>query len=206
MTTTTTFTQTLSIPRMLTERDRRELLMHFLALQQSDRILRFGVETSDELITRYVQRLDFERDTILGVFDSRLSLVGAGHLSFSSRDAFPEIAGATQKERVAEFGVSVLESARCMGVGFKLFKRAAIRCRIENIDTIYMRCLSTNPAMIHIAAKAGMEFHRDPANGNAYLKLSPADPMTILQDAEEEQLAAFDFAMKAMHVQPSTGL
>ena len=43
----------------LSERDRRRLLMHFLALGDDDRLLRFGNVLSDEVITRYVQRLDF---------------------------------------------------------------------------------------------------------------------------------------------------
>src|SRR4051812_21004360 len=43
----------------LSERDRRRLLMHFLALDADDRLLRFGSNLPDELITKYVQRLNF---------------------------------------------------------------------------------------------------------------------------------------------------
>ena len=94
------------------ERDRRRLLMHFLALSNRDRLMRFGTVLSDELITRYVQHLDFLRDTVLGVYDAQLHLVGVGHLAFAPREALPLVAGATIKERVAEFGVSVSASAR----------------------------------------------------------------------------------------------
>lgn len=113
----------------LSERDRRRMLMHFLALGDDDRLLRFGTILPDELITRYVQRLDFSRDTIFGVVDSNFQLVGVGHLAFAARDARPMIHGdkqATDKDRVAEFGVSVSESARGLGVGTRLFERAAI--------------------------------------------------------------------------------
>ena len=206
MTSAATFANTLSTPRILAEHDRRELLMHFLALQQSDRILRFGVALPDEMITRYVQRLDFDRDIILGVFDHYSSLLGAGHLAFSPRDAFFEMADATLKDRVAELGVSVLESARRMGVGFALFKRAANHCRLEGVDTIYMRCLNRNQSMVHIAARAGMEFHAKPENGNAFLKLLSLDTTAVLQNAEEDQLSVFDFAMKAVPLQQPTGL
>jgi hypothetical protein len=59
----------------LSERDRRRLLMHFLELDNNDRMLRFGTVLPDEMITRYVQRLDFNRDTVFGVYDDALALV-----------------------------------------------------------------------------------------------------------------------------------
>lgn len=181
----------------LSERDRRRLLMHFLALDDNDRLLRFGSVLPDELITKYVQRLDFARDTIYGVYNSEFRLVGVGHLAFAPRDAVPAVMNATEKECVAEFGVSVLESVRGMGVGSKLFERAAIHCRNADVDTLYMHCLATNQTMIHIAKKAGMEIHREYGEADAYLKLLPANPATVLQEAVEEQVATFDYTIKA---------
>jgi len=35
------------------------LLRHFLALEEKDRLLRFGSKLSDELVTRYVENIDF---------------------------------------------------------------------------------------------------------------------------------------------------
>jgi GNAT superfamily N-acetyltransferase len=181
----------------LSERDRRRLLMHFLALGENDRLLRFGSVLPDELITRYVQKLDFSRDTVFGVYDAKLKLVGVGHLAFAPREAVPTATEATSKERVAEFGVSVSASARGMGIGSKLFERAAIRCRNEDVDTLYMHCLSSNRTMIHIAKKAGMEIHREYGEADAFLKLLPADPASMLQEAVEEQVAALDYTFRA---------
>jgi RimJ/RimL family protein N-acetyltransferase len=177
------------------ERDRRRLLMHFLALPDSDRLLRFGSVLPDELITRYVQHLDFSRDTIFGVYDARLHLVGVGHLAFAPRE--PMIRGSMAVARSAEFGVSVSESARGMGVGTKLFERAAMHCRNAEIDTLYMHCLWSNKTMMHIAKKAGMEIHRDHGEADAYLKLTPANPASVLQEAVEEQVASLDYTLKA---------
>jgi hypothetical protein len=56
----------------LTARDRRALQTHFLALDGSARLLRFGMVFPDELITRYVQEINFARDTMFGVYDSEL--------------------------------------------------------------------------------------------------------------------------------------
>jgi GNAT superfamily N-acetyltransferase len=179
------------------ERDRRRLLMHFLALSNEDRLLRFGTALPDELITRYVQHVDFSRDTVLGVYDAKLRLVGVGHLAFAPREARPLVASATSKERIAEFGVSVSESARGMGVGTRLFERAAMHCRNADVDTLYMHCLASNQTMMHIAKKAGMQIHRDHGEADAYLKLAPANPASVLQEAVEEQVASLDYTLKA---------
>jgi GNAT superfamily N-acetyltransferase len=181
----------------LSERDRRRLLMHFLALDDSDRLLRFGMVLPDDLITRYVQTLDFSRDTVFGVYDDNLALVGVGHLAFTARETNPILSDATLKAQIAEFGVSVSASARGRGVGSKLFERAAIHCRNEDVDTLYMHCLSSNQTMIHIAKKAGMEIHRDYGEADAYLKLTPANPGSMLAEAVEEQFASLDYTLKA---------
>ncbi|MEO6354889.1 MAG: GNAT family N-acetyltransferase [Burkholderiaceae bacterium] len=181
----------------LSERDRHRILRHFLALNEDDRTLRFGMSIKDALITQYVDRLDFSRDTIFGVYTSNFKLIGVGHLAFAPREAFPDSVSATLKERVAEFGVSVSASGRGQGVGSKMFERAAIHCRNADVDTLYMHCLSSNRVMIHIAKKAGMEIHRDHGEADAYLKLLPASPGTVFREAVEEQVASFDYALKA---------
>jgi GNAT superfamily N-acetyltransferase len=149
------------------------------------------------LITKYVQRLDFNRDTVFGVYNDNLALVGVGHLAFAPREAMPALSNATLKARVAEFGVSVSASARGRGIGSKLFERAAIHCRNEDVDTLYMHCLASNQTMIHIAKKAGMEIHRAYGEADAYLKLPPANPRSVLREAMEEQAASFDYTVKA---------
>jgi len=179
------------------ERDRRRLLMHFLALGDADRLLRFGATLSDESITRYVQHLDFGRDTVLGVYDANMNLVGVGHIAYSPREALPLVATACFKERVAEFGVSVLEPVRGIGIGTRLFERAAIHCRNADVDALYMHCLSSNQVMMHIAKKAGMQIYRDHGDADAYLKLPVANPASVLREAMQEQIASIDYTLKA---------
>lgn len=181
----------------LSKRAHWRLRKHFLALDEHDRLLRFGTVLPDELIVKYVEGIDFERDTVFGVYDRLLKLVGVGHLAFAPREALPVLSAATSKERVAEFGVSVSAAARGIGVGTKLFERAAIRCRNADIDTLYMHCLSSNQVMMHIAKKAGMEIQRDYGEADAYLRLPPANPGTVLQEAVDEQVATFDYTLKA---------
>ncbi|WP_050476373.1 GNAT family N-acetyltransferase [Herbaspirillum rhizosphaerae] len=186
----------LILVKELSPRSRRHLLRHFLALEEKDRLLRFGTKLSDELVTRYVEKIDFTRDTIFGVYDRKLRLLGVGHLAFAPRET-SRVSGATVKARVAEFGVSVSAAARGMGVGTKLFERGAMRCRNADVDTLYMHCLSSNKVMMHIARKAGMEIHRDYGEADAYLKLQPANSVTVFQEAMEEQVAMIDYIVKA---------
>lgn len=181
----------------LSERDRRRLLMHFLSLDNDDRLLRFGSQLPDELITRYVQKLDFGRDVIFGVHDDSFRLIGVGHLGFAPREQVPALADVTTKERIAELGVSVLPAARGLGVGSRLFERAAIHCRNADVDTLMMHCLGSNQAMIHIARKAGMQIQRAYGEADAYLSLSPASPGSMLREAVQEQVATLDYAYKA---------
>jgi GNAT superfamily N-acetyltransferase len=181
--------------KQLGPHDRRRMLRHFQKLEAQDRVLRFGLRMSDEQIARYVEQIDFKRDVVYGVYSRKFKLLAVGHLAFAS--ASSHAPGATEKESVAEFGVSVLRSARGLGIGSKLFQRAAIHCRNSDVDTLYMQCLSTNKVMMHIARKAGMEIVREQGEADAHLRLLPPDPASILQEALEEQLATFDYALKA---------
>ncbi|MDQ1832323.1 GNAT family N-acetyltransferase [Massilia scottii] len=183
--------------KQLHERDRRRVLKHFLALDDSDRLLRFGTRLPDELVEAYVAKIDFAHDTVYGVYNPVFKLVAVGHLAFGSREASTHALSSTTKDIVAEFGVSVSASARGLGIGSKLFERAAIRCRNLDVDTLYMHCLSSNQTMMHIAKKAGMEIQRDYGEADAYLRLLPPDPASMLREAIDEQFATIDYTLKA---------
>lgn len=186
-------------PRVLVKalhpRDRRRMLRHFLDLAPADRLLRFGTALPDQQVEHYVHHIDFARDVVFGVYNRRFRLVSVGHLAFAPRDVSKD--AVTDKARVAEFGVSVSASARGIGVGSKMFERAAIHCRNNDVDTLTMHCLSSNKTMMHIAKKAGMEIHREYGEADAYLKLLPADPASVMQEALDEQFATLDYTLKA---------
>jgi len=180
--------------RVLTSADRDRLLGHFLALGNGDRLLRFGQAAPDYVIEKYVRSLDFTRDTVFGVFDQQLELVGVGHLAYLPADG---------NGRTAEFGVSVLESARGQGIGSKLFGRASIRSRNTHVTTLYMHCLSRNATMMHIAKKSGMKIEYAYGEADAYLSLEPADQSSIITEMLAEQAAVFDYALKRQARQAS---
>jgi hypothetical protein len=87
-----------------------------LALERHDRYLRFGFAASDAQIQRYVDRLDFERDEIFGIYNRRLELIAMAHLALCGP--------CRGHEACAEFGVSVLSGAVGGGYGARLFDRA----------------------------------------------------------------------------------
>lgn len=173
--------------RELASKDREQLLTHFLALGSEDRLLRFGQTVPDHVIENYVRTIDFSRNTVFGVFDHELELIGVGHLAYLPAEG---------DKRTAEFGVSVLESARGHGVGTKLFERAAIRSRNTRVSMLYMHCLSRNATMMHIAKKSGMRIEYAYGEADAYLSLPPADHSTIIAEMMQEQAALFDYALK----------
>jgi GNAT superfamily N-acetyltransferase len=175
--------------RELSSADRKRLLTHFLALSEDDRLLRFGQVVPDHVIKHYVNGIDFSRDTVFGVFDDHLELLGVGHLAYLSGES-------DDGRRTAEFGVSVLERARGHGIGTKLFERAAIRSRNTRVTTLYMHCLSRNSTMMHIAKKAGMKIEYAYGEADAFLTLPPADQSSIMAELLQEQAAVFDYAMK----------
>jgi len=173
--------------RALTARASDQLLAHFLSLGPDDRLLRFGQAAPDHVIEHYVASIDFARDTVFGVYDERLALVGVAHLAYLPIE---------NDQRTAEFGVSVLESSRGRGIGSKLFARAAMHSRNTRVTTLYMYCLSRNTTMMHIAKKAGMKIEYAYGSADAYLTLPPADQTSIITEMLQEQAAVFDYAIK----------
>ncbi|WP_338848218.1 GNAT family N-acetyltransferase [Massilia sp. W12] len=142
-------------------RQRGRVLRHFLALSAEDRMLRFGHALSDEALIRLTASLDFKRDLFFGLVRGR-QVLALAHL------ALPPPNGHCQE---AELGLSVLAVARGSGLGSKLFARAVLESRRLGVCRLFMHCLASNQAMLHIAKKAGMEIVRRAGEADAYLKL-----------------------------------
>ena len=98
--------------------------------------------------------------------------------------------------KAAEFGVSVLPEGRSQGLGTALLQRSAIHSRNTSIETLYVHCLANNKAMMHLAQKAGMTVEYAYGDADACLKLPPANPATIVEEAANEQWAGMDYALK----------
>lgn len=176
--------------RSLHPRHRKRILDHLLSLGERDRYLRFGYPARDEQIHKYVAHLDFARDEVLGIFNRRLQLIAMAHLAY---DPAPQVAG---RPAMAEFGVSVLTTARGRGFGGRLFERAALHARNRGIDTLFIHALSENAPMLSIARKAGAKVERDGSESEAWLRLPPDSVTSHVDEAIERHMAELDFQFK----------
>ena len=161
---------------------------HLLALTAHDRYLRFGYAASDQHITRYCDGLSFERDEIYGIFNRHLKLVAMAHLALMSEN---------NTKTSAEFGVSVLAYARGRGYGARLFERAVIHARNENVSQIYIHALSENAPMIRIARKSGATLERDGSETEAYLSLPKRDLDSRVSEIFIDQYAKANYLIKS---------
>ena len=173
--------------RSLGENHRERIAIHLLSLDGPDRYLRFGYAANDEQIRRYVDSLNFERDEIFGIYNRKLILVAMAHLAYAPVDHY---------ESCAEFGVSVLKSARGRGYGSRLFDRAAMHARNDKVTMMFIHALSENSAMLKIARNAGATVERDGSESEAYLRLAPATLDSRMSEIVQEQFAMADYRIK----------
>ena len=173
--------------RSLGPRHRERIAAHLLALDPADRYLRFGYCASDEQVSRYVAQLDFERDDIFGIYNRRLELTAMAHLA---------VAEHPDHVHCAEFGVSVLKSARGKGYGARLFERAVMHARNEGASMVFIHALSENTAMLKIARNAGAIVHRDGTESEAFLYLPPANLDSRMKALVEQQWGELDYRLK----------
>ncbi|GAA0768864.1 GNAT family N-acetyltransferase [Ideonella azotifigens] len=180
--------------RSLVSRHRGRVLSHLLALSAEDRYLRFGYMASDEQIKRYVERLDFRRDEIFGIFNRRLQLIAMAHLAYLS-EGMPGVAASSR--HMAEFGVSVAVSARGRGYGARLFDHSVLHARNRGVTQLIIHALSENTAMLRIARNAGATVVRDGGEAEARLQL-PGDSLASRVEAlVESQAAELDYRFKS---------
>jgi len=173
----------IALTKSLSPADRDAMTAHLLQLTPDDRRLRFGTVASDDSIRDYVARIDFERDAAFGYFADDLSLGGMAHVAIF--------------DGVAEFGVSVLTAYRRRGIGSALFQRTAEFARNHCVNTLFMHYLTENAAMMRIARKTGMKIITDGGEADAHLELPPFDVATVTSEFLHEQVAVFDYTLKA---------
>lgn len=171
------------VHRLAEASSRRKLREHFLSLDANDIRLRFGAQLGPDAIAAYVDGIDFDTDAVFGVYDDELGLAAAAHVAFGPDGA--------------ELGVSVVPGFRSRGIGSALFARAIEHARNRFVTRMYMHCLSENAAMMHIARKSGMKICVDTGEADAFLKLAPADQASLSGELMDQQLALFDYALKA---------
>lgn len=176
--------------RSLGPRHRDRIAAHLLALDESDRYLRFGYPATDAQITKYVDTLDFDQDEVFGIFNRRLELIAQAHLAHAATD------GAGRPGTMSEFGVSVLRKARGRGFGARLFEHAVLHARNRGVQTLFIHALSENTAMLRIARNAGATVERDGSESEAWLRLPPDTLASRIEQVVGDQAAEIDYQLK----------
>ena len=176
--------------RSLGPHHREQIIDHLVALNESDRYLRFGYSATDSQISKYVELMDFEHDEVFGIFNRRLRLIAMAHL------AHPAAAPSDETAAVSEFGVSVLPTTRKQGFGRRLFEHAAVHARNRGIETLLIHALSENTAMLKIARYAGATIERNGSESEARLKLPPDTFSSHVGEMVEQQAAEMDYRLK----------
>ncbi|MCU0951104.1 MAG: GNAT family N-acetyltransferase [Burkholderiaceae bacterium] len=171
------------LPTRLARVHARDLRLHFLSLTADDRRLRFGRSMNDAALGAYVDRIDFARDALFGVFDADLVLIGVAHL-----------ARGTDR---AELGLSVLPAGRRGGIAASLLDRAITHARACGITLLTLHCMSENEPMRRLAQRARMTVAREHGELQAELQLAPATGGTALADWVEQGMATAHHAWRA---------
>ena len=169
--------------RHLNSSHRPALLAHFGALSRRDAYLRFGTYVGPESIATYVNGIDFERWTVLGVYGEELELLGVAHLC-------PE-------KGVVELGISVLGCARRRGIGTLLMRRSLSHARMIHAQRLFMHCLAENDDLMRLARAQHAEFSFNHDEADGFIHVPPVTPFSAAVEFAEEQIGVVDYAFKA---------
>ena len=174
----------------LDETHRPLVLAHLLALDTEDRRLRFSHALSDLGIARYMNNVDFKRDSLFGIFGADNMLVGVLHLAL-----IPQEEG-VKAPVAAELGLSLRPEVRGHGLGTALFKRALKRARNQGVERLFIFTLMDNEPMLGIARRLEMEVVSAEGQCEAHLRLRPSTAMSTMTEFVDENLAELDKLFK----------
>ncbi len=170
----------------LSDGDKPAIIDHLLRLSPQDRYTRFFVTLSEDLIRKYVtERVNPAKDGTFGVYDGD-KLVAFVHISNVDGEG---------RQRSAELGISINEGWRGQHIARALMQRAMVRCKAENITTLFMSCLSQNVKMQQLAKSCGMRVVSEHGEAIADLQLEqfPLDRHACLrQETLYETISLFD--------------
>lgn len=169
------------LPKRLTNDDRAAVALHYAALDEQDLRLRFGYLPQASAISDYVQRLDFERDALYGMFDAELQLVAVSHLAVSHDPG------------VAEFGVSVLKPHRCQGLGQVLMERSMEHAANSGVHTFDIQTLAHNKPMLKLMLRHTSDIEADGIERLVHLHPAAGGVVSHLHERALDEMASAEY-------------
>jgi GNAT superfamily N-acetyltransferase len=163
------------IIRPLTVFEREAVRKFYVSLSPDDRRKRFCCTISDDTVSKYVGRIDFARDTVLGAFDDEAQLVGLAELMRGSKES--------------EMAFSVRPDRRGQKIGTKLIQKLFLRARMCGITKVFVMFLSDNTPMRRMASRAGMALSTVDGESHASLELPAPSAEELAHWLAEENLS-----------------
>jgi RimJ/RimL family protein N-acetyltransferase len=157
---------------------------HLNSLSDEDKRLRFGNTVTKDVVDKYVQSIDLNKDICLATFSSDLQVTGFLHIARIS-------------EGTAELGISVLEAYRKKGIATDLLGRGITKAKLLGINKLYMNCLAENTIMQYIAKrKLGIAVVTKFAENEVAMGLSRPTVYDLASDALFDQFSIIDYTLK----------
>lgn len=175
------------LTRSLRRHERAMYALHLCSLDAADRRLRFGLPRDDESLHQYANGIDVDRDSVIGVFDDELVLIGAAHVARGAG--------------YAEVGVSVLPGHRRKGVGSALLERSRLHARNWGVSEFFTHCAADNAAMMRLARRHGMRALVERGDADAFAAVPAPDASSLASELIAERVGVADYAMKAQMLQ-----
>jgi GNAT superfamily N-acetyltransferase len=163
------------IIRPLTVFEREIVRNFYISLSADDRRRRFCCTLADETISKYVDRLNFTRDTVLGAFDAQAQLIGLAEL--------------VRGNKSSEMAFSVRPDRRGQKIGTKLIERLISRASLCGIRKVFVMFLSDNTPMRKMATRAGMPVHTEDGESHAERELPVPSTEDLTRWFVEERLS-----------------
>lgn len=126
---------------------REEIALHLQHLSLEDLALRFGHYLSEDKLKEYAEKINFNRDIVLGAYNAKRELIGFCHSVGYLDKGLP----------MADVGISVLNSERGSGIGLRLLQASFDIASQRGIVKINVYTLKRNRPMFHLMKKLGGE-------------------------------------------------
>lgn len=137
------------IIKRLNDLNRDKVKEHFFRLDEASRYSRFCSHMKDEMLEKYIAKMNFEDSGIFGVFDESLNIIGVGECVIIKDKDFAEVA------------FSVEQGYQGNGLGVKLMERIVRFAKSQGKHHLEMNCLRSNVKSVHIAKKFGLKIQHD---------------------------------------------
>lgn len=167
------------IIRPLTVFEREAVRKFYLSLSADDRRKRFCCTLSDDIISSYVDRVNFSSDTVLGAFDAQAQIIGLAEL--------------VRGPKSSEMAFSVRPDRRGQQIGTKLLQGLLLRARICGIGKVFVMFLADNTPMRRMASRAGMALSVVDGEAHAALELPAPSAEELAQWFIEEGVSRGEY-------------